>query len=174
MRAVQEEAAYTVLVSLAALPVPPLVEVIVLVVLAFTPAVVPVTSTFTVQVPEAAIELPLTVNVVSVAAGAKVPPHVLLAFGVPATCKPVGSASVKATPVNAVLAFGFVIVKVSVVVPANGIVAAPNALVIVGGANTVKVAFAVPPVNATGPVAVTAVVVFNAAPTVLLVTFACN
>jgi len=36
---------------------------------------------------------------------------------------------------------------------------------------TVNVAFAVPPVSATGPVAVTAFVVFNEAPAVLLVTF---
>jgi hypothetical protein len=52
--------------------------------------------------------------------------------------------------------------------------ATAKALLIVGAANTVKVAAAVPPVKATGPVAVTAVVVFTAAPTVEEVTLACN
>jgi hypothetical protein len=51
---------------------------------------------------------------------------------------------------------------------------AVNAFVIEGAASTVRFADAVPPVNDTGPAAVTAVVVFAATPTVLDVTFACS
>jgi hypothetical protein len=66
-------------------PVPPSVDVIAPVVLAFAPALVPITFTVTVQVPLAAIEPPLKVSVVSPALGANVPPQVVLAPGVGAT-----------------------------------------------------------------------------------------
>src|SRR5260370_10141537 len=54
-----------------------------------------------------------------------IPPHVLLTLGVPATTKvPVvdGSVSLNATPVRspAAVVFGFVIVKVRLAVPFNG------------------------------------------------------
>ncbi len=136
----------TVKEALAVFPVPPFVEVTLPVVLFFTPVVVPVTSTEMLQEPPAAIEPPLKVSEVSPTAGANVPPQVLLEFGVAATCKPAGRASVKATPVSAVPAFGFVSVKVSVVVPFKATVAAPKDLVIEGGAITVVVSLAVFPV----------------------------
>ena len=42
--------------------------------------------------------------------------------------------SVKATPVSVATVFGLVMVKVSVVIPFSGMVAAPKVLLIVGGA----------------------------------------
>ncbi len=54
--------------------------------------------------------------------------------------------SLNAIPVNAVAVFGLVIVNVKVVVPFSGILAAPKALLIVGGTTTVMDAFAVLPV----------------------------
>src|SRR5215467_7448751 len=82
-----------------------------------------------------------------------VPPQVLVTPGVPATTNvPVaeGSVSLNATPVRSPLAgvpglFGLLMVKVTVVVPLSGILAAPNALLMVGGATTVTVALAVLP-----------------------------
>src|SRR5438093_672092 len=60
------------------------------------------------------------------------PPHEpVRPFGV-ATTRPAGSVSVKATPVRGVPAFGFVSVKVSVVVPFSGTVAPPKTLEIAG------------------------------------------
>src|SRR5207253_1728365 len=53
---------------------------------------------------------------------------------------PAGSVSVKARPVSATDAFGFVNVRSRLVVPASGIDPAPNDLAIVGGATTVTVA----------------------------------
>lgn len=70
-----------------------------------------------------------------------VPPQLLLTPGVPATCNPLVNVSPKAIPLSAVVfAPGFVRVKVSVVVSFKAILAAPNALLIVGGATTFKVA----------------------------------
>src|SRR5262249_4586742 len=137
----------TVSVAEAVLPVPPFVEVTLPVVLFFTPAVVPVTSTLTVQVPLAAMEPPLNVREVFPAAGVNVPPQEVLALGVAATCTPEGSESVNPTPVSdSALAEGLVMVKLSVVVPLTGIVVGLNDLVIEGGATTVMLAEAVLPV----------------------------
>src|SRR5262249_49214561 len=62
------------------------------------------------------------------------------------TVNPAGSVSMTATPVNAVVVFGFVIVNVSTLVPPSGIVAASNDLDIDGGPTTVSVAvLLVPP-----------------------------
>ena len=94
-------------------PVPPSVDVIAPVVLAFAPAMVPMMFTFTVQEPAAAIEPPLNVSVVSPAIGANVPPQVVTTPGVAATCKPEGSTSVNATPVRPTVEFGFVSVNVN-------------------------------------------------------------
>jgi hypothetical protein len=68
------------------------------------------------------------------------PPHVpVRPFGV-ATTNPVGKVSLNATPVSdTVFAAGLVIVNVRLAVPFRGIVAAPNVLLIVGGAITVWV-----------------------------------
>src|SRR5262249_13714755 len=107
------------------------------------------TSTCTVQValppvpraPPARLMLPVPAVAVTV------PPQVLVTLGVPATCSPLGNGSVNATPLSAtVFAAGFVSVNVVVVVAFRGIVAAPNALAIVGGAATATLAVAVLPV----------------------------
>src|SRR5262249_59241906 len=119
---------------------PPLVEITLPLVLFFTPTVVPVTFTLTVQVPLGAIEPPLKLSVVSPAAGVNVPPQEVLAPGVAATCNPVGRLSVNPTPLSIVVLFGLVRVKVSVVVPFSGMVEAPNPLLIEGGPITVSVA----------------------------------
>lgn len=66
-------------------------------------------------------------------------------FGVEIT-RPAGSESVKATPVNPVAALGFWMVKLSVVEPFNGMLAAPNILAMPGAARTVMLAFEVFPV----------------------------
>src|SRR5271157_1529406 len=70
----------------------------------------------------------------------------VLAFGGEATWTPEGSASVKATPVRVMIAFGFVIVKVKVETPPARMGLGAKALLIAGGAMTVRVALAVLPV----------------------------
>jgi len=120
-------------------PVPLSVALIAPVVLAFAPAVVPLTLTLTVQVPLAASEPPLKLSVVSPAAGEKVPLQVLLTPGGFATSNPDGRLSVKPIPARPVDAFGFVIVKVNVVVPLSGMLDAPNALLMVGGSTWASV-----------------------------------
>jgi len=112
-----------------------------------TPAEAPFTVTVIVQDVFAATVAPDRLAEEEPAVAVAVPPHVLpKPFGV-ATTKPVGMGSLKATPVRATaLAAGFVIVKVSEVVPLSGIVEPPNALLIVGGAAAFKVAAAVFPV----------------------------
>src|SRR5437764_124821 len=78
---------------------------------------------------------------VEFAVAVTVPPQSLLTPGVEATCKPLVSVSLKAIPFAAVvLAAGLVMVNVTVVAPFNGIVAAPKALLIVGGATIFRVA----------------------------------
>jgi hypothetical protein len=121
-------------VAVAVLPVPPSVEVTLLVVFTFVPAVVAVTLTVTVQVPLAAMVPPEKLTDVLPAAGAKVgePQPVAVAFGVAATCRPAGNVSVKAMPVRVVPTFGFVIVKVSVLVPPTAIGFGENALAMLG------------------------------------------
>src|SRR5215472_115280 len=92
------------------------------------------------------------------------PLHVLLTLGVLDTTsvavpEPLlkGSVSLKATPVRspAAVVFGLLMVKVTVVVPFSGMLAAPNALLMVGGATTVMLAVAVLPVPAVVSVALT-------------------
>jgi hypothetical protein len=122
--------ATTVVEALAVVPVPPLVDEITPVVLFFTPAVVPVTVTLKIQLLLAAMLAPDKLSVPGVAV-VNVPPHcTLLPF---ASVRPEGSMSVNPTPVNAVVEFGLVIVKVSGAVPFRGIVAAPKFLASVGG-----------------------------------------
>ncbi len=99
-----------------------------------------------------------------------VPPQVLVRpLGV-ATTRPAGRVSVKATPVSAaVLAAGLVMVKVSEVVPFSGTAGAPKALAIDGGASTLMLVEAVPPVPPS--VEVTLPVVLFFVPAVVPVTF---
>lgn len=109
-----ESGATTVSVSVAVLPVPPLVDVTAPVVLTKEPATVPVkvTSTCTTQELFTAMVPPVRLMLVPVVEG--VPPQVLNEPG-SATDTPVGSVSLNATPVSAtVLAAGLVMVKISV------------------------------------------------------------
>src|SRR5713226_9079801 len=117
-------------------PVPPLVELTVPVVLLLVPEVVGVTSTLTAH--ELMAVLP--------AAAVNVPPQLSLALGTAATCRPVGKLSVTATPLKAVPVFGLVMVKVRVEVPPTEVVVGEKALLILGGATTVRPADAVLPV----------------------------
>jgi hypothetical protein len=147
----------TVMEAFDVLPVPDSVAVTVTE-LFLMPAVVPCTFTETVQdavlasVPAERLTLPDPATAVAV------PPQVLLRpLGV-ATTRPAGRLSVNATPVSARLVFGFVMLKVSDVVPFSGMLAAPKALVIEGGVATLRLAVAVLPVPPL--VEVTAPVVF--------------
>src|SRR5207249_1192729 len=126
-------------------PVPPLVELTAPVVLGTLPAWVPVTFTTTVQVlPGVAMLPPDRLMLAEFAVAVTVPPQLFVTPGVEATCKPLVSVSLKAIPFAAVvLAAGLVMVKVTVVLPFSGTLAAPKALLIVGGAVTVSVAFEV-------------------------------
>src|SRR5581483_7104310 len=118
-------------------PVPPSVDEIAPVIFAIAPAVVPVTLTVIVQEVLVPTVPPERLTVVSPAAGVKVPLQLLTTPGVAATCRPDGNVSLNASPLKPTVVFGLVIVKVIVVVPFNGMLGAPNALLIVGGATTV-------------------------------------
>jgi hypothetical protein len=127
----------TVMLAEAVVPVPPLVEVTVPVVLFFTPEVVPVTFTMILQLVLTATVPPLKLTLPLSAAAVAVPPHALFrALGF-ATTNPAGNVSVKATPLSATaFATGLVMVKVKLVAPFTGIEAAPNALLMLGGVTT--------------------------------------
>jgi hypothetical protein len=137
----------TVRFAVAVLPVPPFVEVTAPVVFVKFPETVPVTFTARVQLLLAATVPPVSVTLLEPAVAVGVPPQVLVSpFGV-ATTIPAGRESANATPVSAtVLATGFVIVNVSVVVAFNATAVGLNALAIEGGATTLSDAEAVPPV----------------------------
>src|ERR1700761_1989882 len=100
-----------------------------------------------------------------------VPPQtVAVAF---ATVRPVGSVSVNATPVSAtVFAAGLVMVNVSEVVAFSAIEAGLNTLAIAGGATTLTLAVAVPPVPPSFDVTFPVMLVF--VPAVVPVTFTEN
>src|SRR5579864_4940708 len=153
-------------------PVPPFVELTAPVVFDTVPDCVPVTFTTMVQlVPGVAMLPPDRLMLVLFAAAVTVPPQVLLTPGVLATCNPFVKVSLNATPFSAlVLAAGLVIVKVTVVVPFREILAAPNALLMVGGAAIFTVAvllvLPVPP-----SVELIAPVVLLASPAAVPVTF---
>jgi hypothetical protein len=134
----------TVVEAFAVLPVPASVE-ITDTLLFFTPTVTPCTFTKTVQAPLEASVPPerLTVDPPEIAVA--VPPQVLLRVGMDPTIKPPGRLSVNASPVRARLVFGLLMAKVRSVVPFNGIVAAPNALLIAGAVATIRLAEAVLP-----------------------------
>ena len=85
-------------------------------VLLCTPALVSVTFTFRVQEPLDPTVPPLRPTEVALAVGENVPPHVLLAFGMPATVMPLGSPSLNVSPLRE-NAFGLLILKVIVEVP---------------------------------------------------------
>jgi hypothetical protein len=114
------------------LPVPPLVEVTVTELDAAT-AVIPFTFTEKVQVAPPVSVAPDRVMEVAPAVAVMVPPpqEPVRLFGVETT-KPGGSVSVKATPVRLSTAFGFVMVKLRLVLPPSGMVGAPNVFLMLG------------------------------------------
>jgi len=130
-------------------PVPPSVELTAPVVLVFNPALVPVTLTITLQELLAASLPPLRLMLVLPAvAPIKVPPQVLETDE--ATASPDGRLSPNARPDNPTVGFGLLMLTVSVVEPFSGMLEAPNAFEIVGGATTVMLAVPALP----GPVSV--------------------
>jgi hypothetical protein len=136
------------------------------------PAVEDVTFTMIVQ-PPAGMLVPLASVKLFAAEVAVTPVHVPVLPPVPMVI-PAGKLSVKIDVSVIALAFVLPMVTVKLVLPPLAKFGTAKALLIVGAANTVNVAPAVPPVSNTGPAAVTAVVVFTAAPTVEDVTLACN
>jgi hypothetical protein len=162
--------ATTVKLAKAVVPLPPSVELTALVVLFCTPAATPATLTEKVHELFAAIVPPVRVIEVLLFFAVIVPdPQEPVRSLGAATWSPVGRLSVNATPPRLCAAFGLVIVKLKLVVPFSGIVAAPNTLLIVGGVTTVTLAEAVPPVPPS--VELIAVVVLFFTPTVVPVTF---
>src|ERR1043166_26631 len=121
-------------VAVAVLPVPPSVEVTAPVVLTCAPAAVPVTFTENVQLLFTAIVPPVRLIEFEPAVAVIVPvPQVpVRPFGVETT-KPAGSVSVNATPVSPTVRFGFVMVKLKLVEPFSGMLAAPKAFAMLGG-----------------------------------------
>ena len=117
------------------MPVPPLVEVTLPVVLFSIPAAVPVTVMFETHVPPPAMLAPD--KVITFEATANVPPHCEVEEF--AAVSPAGNESVKPTPVS-VAAFKFATVIVSVEVPPISIGEVSNDLLIDGG-----------PVNSSAP-----------------------
>jgi len=146
----------TVIDAEAVLPVPPFVEVTLPDVLFFIPAVVPLTFTTSVQLLLVAIVPPVSDTLPEPGTAVAVPPQVLLSpFGVAAT-SPAGRLSLNATPARlTVLAAGLMMVKVSEVVPFREMLAAPNALLMTGGATTVIESLDVLPIPPSFDVTVT-------------------
>lgn len=148
----------TIVAVLLVVPVPPSTEVIRPVVLFCVPAAMPCTFTEKVHEPLAGnvppvrpmVEKPETLPGVMV----PVPQEPVRPLGV-GIFNPAGSVSPNWMPVRATVGFGLVTTNVSVVTPFNGIVAAPNAFVTVGGEVTVRVAVEVLPVPLSLAVTVT-------------------
>lgn len=113
------------------LPTPPLVEATVTELFCM-PVFQPATFTENVHKPFASKVAPDRYTVVVVLLIVPPPQEPVKPLGV-VTTRPEGKLSVNATPSSAVPLFGFVIVNVSGVMPANGITGAPNCLVMCGG-----------------------------------------
>src|SRR2546427_2312651 len=139
--------ATTVIAALEVLPVPPLVE-LTCTLLFFTPDVVPVMFTEMVQEEPGAREAPVKLTLEDPSAAVAVPLQVLLRSPGVATTKPLGRLSVKAVPFRVRLALVLLRVNVRLVVPFNGIVAAPKAFAMVGGLMIVRFAEEVLPLPA--------------------------
>lgn len=129
--------------ALAELPVPPSLLVTAEVVLFAVPAVFPVTFTENVQAPPAATVPPLRLIALPAAVAEIVPaPQLPLnPFGLD-TARLLGNVSVKPTPLSATVVFGLVTVKLKLVAPFSGMLAAPKDLANDAGATTVMLAVA--------------------------------
>lgn len=140
----------------AASPVPPLSELMGPVLLTYDPASELVTFTLTVQELLTATVPPLRTALTVPASAVAVPPQVLArSLGV-ATTRPAGKLSVNPMPVSdTVLAAGFVIVIVRVLVALGAIPDGLKFLVAAGGATTARLALEVLPVPASVEVTVT-------------------
>ena len=138
--------ATTLMLAEAVPPVPPSVEVTFPVVLFCVPAAMPVTFTAKVHEVFCASEAPLRLITFVPAVAVMVPPpqEPVRPFGVETT-RPAGSVSLKPTPVSVVVVLLFWMVKVKLVEPFSGMLAAPNALMMTGGATTVMEALEVLP-----------------------------
>src|SRR5262249_61326446 len=164
---------FTLMLAAAVVPVPPLVALTAPLVLFLTPPLVPVTVTWKEQLllaamlPPVRLMTPVAAVVVTV-----LPLPQALAIVPSATPRPLGRVSLTLTPVSPTVVFELVRVKVSVVVLPTRIEAAPNALAMLGGATTVRLAMAFVPVP---PLAeLTLPVVFVFAPAVVPVTVTGN
>jgi hypothetical protein len=115
-------------------PAPASVDVTALVVLFCVPEVVPVTFTAKVHDAFAASGEPDRVTPFDPATAVMVPApqSPVNPFGVATTC-PAGKLSVNPMPLSERPVFGFDRLKVKVVLPFNGMLAAPNAFVMLGG-----------------------------------------
>jgi hypothetical protein len=132
----------TVTPAVAAFPVPPLVEVTGCVMLFFVPDVMAVTFTANVHEAFAANVPAVRLAEFDPAVTVGVPPQVLARpLGV-AISSPTGKVSVKATPLSGALGLRLVMVKVRLVLAPTRMLSAPNALLMVGGRRTNKVAVA--------------------------------
>ena len=162
----------TTVVAVAVLPTPPSLELTAPVTLICVPRAMPVTLSMRVQLLLPGMVPPVRETVVPAAVA--VPPHVLTrALGV-ATTKPAGNTSVKPTPTDAA-ELELLRVNVRLVTPPRGNTAAPKALLMDGGADTVRLAVAAVPVIVVTPPASTAVgadVVFTLTPAVVACTVA--
>jgi len=141
---VDVDVANTVTLWLEVLPVPASLDVAASL-LFFTPAVVPVTLTAKVHEPAAAI-VPLTSEIVLEPLTAVIVPAPQLPVTVLETTKPLGSVSLRDTPVKEVLELGLLIVNDNEVLVLIRILAAPKLPVTLGGAYTLRIAEAVDPV----------------------------
>lgn len=141
-----EGGATTTMLAEAAPPVPPSFDVTALVVLFLVPALVPVTFTLKVQEALAARLAPdRLITLVFCVAVIVPPPHEpVRPLGVEMT-NPTGKVSVKPTPVS-VVPFELLTAKLRLIEPLNGMLAAPNPLLIPGGDTTVIEALDVLPV----------------------------
>jgi hypothetical protein len=128
-------------------PVPPSVDVTLPLVLFCVPAAVPLTLMLKLQEVLAASVAPDRLIALLPATAVIVPPphEPVSPFGV-ATTRPAGSVSPNPIPFTVLLVLLFWTVKVRLVVPFNGMLAAPKALISTGGATTVMEAFDVFPV----------------------------
>jgi hypothetical protein len=133
------------------------------------PAVLLVTLTITVH-PPAGMDVPLAIVKLPALAVAVTPVHVPV-FPTVLIVMPVGNVSVRALVNVMATEFVFPIVTVRFVFPPLARFATAKDFEIVGGTPTVRLALAVPPVNATGPAAVTVPVVLFLTPIVVPVTF---
>ena len=123
-----EGGATTLIEAEAVPPVPPSVDVMFPVVLFCVPAAMPVTLTENVQLALAARVAPLRLIAFVPWVAVIVPPpqEPVRPFGVEIT-RPAGNVSLKPTPVNPAVVLGFVMVKLKLVEPFSGMLAAPKA-----------------------------------------------